>query len=132
MAGCVLRVSGENFDVDAFLNGTNLKPYQVYRAGDEVTPGSKTLGRFDDNGFKVDVSDADDLPAQIEDALAFLRAHQSDLRKLAEYNADAQLDFGISRKNPEEFPAQYDSLPVELLRLSGNSEISICLSHYFF
>ena len=132
MAGCVLRVSGEKFDVAAFLNETDLQPYQVYRAGEEVWPGAKKTRHFDDNGFKVDVSDADDLPAQIEDALAFLRAHESDLRKLAGYNATAELDFGISRKNPAEFPAQYDSLPVELLRLSGELAVSICLSHYFF
>ncbi len=131
MAGCVLRVSGDDFDVGAFLGETNLQPYQVYRVGEEVIPGAKKLGRFDDNGFKVDVSDADDLPAQIEDSLAFLRAHESDLRKLAGFNADAQLDFGIGRKNPNEFPAQYDLLPVELLRLSGELAVSICLSHYF-
>ena len=132
MAGCVLRVSGDDFDVGVFLEERNLQPYQVYRTDDEVRPDAKKVRHFDDNGFKVDVSDADDLSVQIGDAIIFLRAHQSDLRKLSEYNADAQLDFGVGRKNPDEFPAQYDWLPIKLLRLSSELEISICLSHYFF
>ena len=132
MAGCVLHAGGADFDAAIFLAGTTLRPYRVFRAGEEILPGAKAARRFDEDGFKVEVSDADGLPAQIEEAIAFLRAHQGDLQKLAgQMGVKAVLDFGISRQDPGAFPAQYDSLPADLLSLSGGLGLSICLSHYF-
>lgn len=132
MAGCILHVDGENFDTHAFLSQTSLQPYDVYRAGDAVIPGAKKERYFDKNGFKIDVSEADDFDQQIEDTLVFLDKHREDLQLLVRLNIDAQLDFGISRKNPDDFPIQSDFLPPSLLILAGNLDIGICLTHYFF
>lgn len=132
MADCILRVGGENFDTHEFLSQTSLQPYKVFRAGDAVIPGAKKERYFDENGFNITVSEADDFSGQIEETLTFLRVHNDDLQLLAQLNVDAQLDFGIGRKNPDEFPMQSDFLPPSLLILAGDLNIGICLTHYFF
>lgn len=132
MAGCILRVDGENFDTDGFLSQTSLQPYRVFRAGDAVNPRAKKKRYFDENGFKIYASESDDFSSQIEETLTFLRVYHDDLQLLARLDVDAQLDFGIGRKSPDEFPMQSDFLPPSLLILAGNLNIGICLTHYFF
>ena len=34
MASCILRVSGENFGMDAFTRDSTLNPYQVHHRGE--------------------------------------------------------------------------------------------------
>jgi len=77
-AGCVLHVRGEEFDVDAFLAESTLRPYQVHRRGD---PRRYHGGRHDDSGFSLDVSDIDgDLHGQVADAMRLLAEWEPELQ----------------------------------------------------
>lgn len=131
MPDCILRVSGKDFSAAEFVSRTQLGPYRVYQAGDEIIPGVSRR-RFVSNGFKVLVSEADGkLPLQIKDAIAFLRRHSADLQQLAAYpDVTRYLDFGIDGYNFDEVPIQSSYLPAELLLLCGTLGIDVELSRY--
>ena len=57
MPSCILRVSGENFDVDAFIRDSILNPYQVHYCG-EIRRESEI---YSNSGMSIGVSNADDL-----------------------------------------------------------------------
>jgi hypothetical protein len=125
MPGCVLHVRGEDFDADAFLAGSTLRPYRVHHRGEPSRSGS-----YPHSGFSLVVSDADgDLKAEIADAIHFLSAHEAELLRLKEFAdvSDLRLDFGLYRR---EVVAQFDYLPPQLLALAGRCGIGIELSQY--
>src|SRR5262249_7512365 len=85
-------------------------------------------------GFKCDVSDArGDLARQVQDAIEFLTRYFEDLRQLGHEDSIQVkcLSFGYHFRpdNIEAF-VQSDSLPVALLKLCADLEISIELSLY--
>ena len=125
MPGCVLHVSGEDFDVDAFLGGSALQPYRVHHRGERNR--SET---YPDSGFSVNVSDVDgDLKAEIADAIDFLSAHEAELLRLRGFAgvSDIRLDFGYYRR---EVVGQFDYLPPALIASAGRCGIGIELSLY--
>ena len=69
------------------------------------------------------------LPPQIEDALVFLRTHESELARLQQFPAvtDLRLDFAYERRQT---PFQCDTLPHQLLLAAGSLGISIEMSLY--
>lgn len=126
MPGCVLRVSGDEFQVDAFLADSNLQPYDVHHRG-EIRSRSR---RHTDSGFRLDVSSADgNLAVEVSDALAFLTTHAAELQRLRDFPGvtDVRLDFGHYRRD---VVAQFDYLPPDLLARAGNLGIGIELSLY--
>lgn len=126
MPGCILHVTGEAFDVDAFLAGSSLNPYWVHHRG-EPSRRSRT---FENSGFRADVSSVSgDLKAQAADALTFLTTHEAELQRVRRFLGvtDAWLDFGYYFR---EGPAQFDFLPPDLLARAGNLGIGIKLSLY--
>jgi hypothetical protein len=130
---CVLRVAGEEFDPDAHLRGSSLKPYEVYHRGEQLAPvGKRAQLRHEEGGFKYDVSDAVSLADQVRDATEFLKLHGDALAQLAcDPTVRArQLDFGYECRLSERVVVQGEYLPPEFLRLAGSLEISIALSLY--
>lgn len=127
--GCVLRVTGVDLDPSLVLDGTTLQPYDRYRAGDLQTVGSRKGQPWEHGGFKLLVSDADDLKEEIRDATDFLRRNFDSLRIVmsAKTVESARLDFGYFRRP---VVAQFDYLPPGLLRLAGDLGIGIELSLY--
>jgi hypothetical protein len=128
---CVLRAAGPAFDVDAFLRDSSLKVDAVYRRGESRTSG-KTGGRVAVNsGFNACASDAgiNDLGGQVREAVEFLQRHEAELRRLRAFpGADlVALDFGIQWRD---VAAQSDTFPAALLRLAGNLDIGLTVSHY--
>lgn len=128
----VLRVSGVNFDVDAFLIGCDLPICAVKRRGEPVFPNTQPNGRrYDQSGVHVVVSDAesDEFPRQVQETLAFLKQHTVQIRRLCEFPgvASASIDFGVARRD---VAVQCDTLPAELLRLAGTLGLDIELSQY--
>src|SRR5688500_18902997 len=106
MAGCVLRVSGKAFAADAFLAGSSLVACKVWHEGE---PGPLRRPASATSGFNVLVSDSDDLPEQVLEAIAFLRHHRADLARLATATAvDGVMDFGVPQR---EVAAQFDRFP---------------------
>lgn len=137
MPGCVLRVHGPDFDPRDFLASIKLTPYAVFRRGDPRFPNfpNPEYRVHTSGGFQCDVSgdDGHDLRAQIDDAIAFLKQHRRDLRKLKREPAieGKWLDFGyFCRLHPETVWMQREFLPIELLRLCAELEIEIGLSLY--
>jgi len=125
MPGCVLRVSGAEFDVDAFLAHSTLLPYRVHRKGDL---GHRSR-RFTNSGLSLDVSSADALAAEITDAITFLSEHEAELQRLRDFHGVTNicLDFGHYLRD---VAAQFDYLPPDLLFRAGSLGIGIELSLY--
>jgi hypothetical protein len=108
---CVLRVSAPG--ATAVAERLTLKPYRV--DGDTVH-------------YDVSAADFDRLGDQIEDAIAFLREHQSDIGTLMALPSSAGwLDFGVSNRH---LPAQFGRLSPELVCLAGKAGLGLELSLY--
>ncbi len=126
--GCIFRVGGVDFDVDACLRECKLSPYSVYRKGEAHGKSGRIRQH---SGFGVSVSEGewDDLRAQIADAITFLKANAEELRKLMDFpGIDGRtLDFPVEDRD---VGVQCDIFPAELLRLARNLEIDIEISRY--
>jgi hypothetical protein len=130
---CVLRVSGERFDPDAFLASSTFVPTKVFHRGDSSALRSR--GPSKASGFVVPVSDRSwaDLQGQIDDGVAFLRTNKAELLRLASDTTveDVRLDFPMSlRLDGENVMAQFDYLPPALIAEAGPLKIGIELSLY--
>ena len=127
MPGCVLRVSGDCFQPQGFLDDSDLVPWNVFRKGERKAEKRS----WDSSGFTVVVSEAsgDDLAQQIQDAIEFLRMHKEEVARLmrSEGLDYVQLDFGVNRKNGF---LQSSYLPPELLALAGALGLGVEISIY--
>src|SRR5205823_6710754 len=99
----VIRVYGTDFDVDAFLSHCALPVCAVKHRGEPVFSGSQPDGRrHGASGVHVLASEADfnEFPAQVNDAIAFLRGNDVELRRLRTFAGveTATLDFRIERR----------------------------------
>jgi hypothetical protein len=127
MPGCVLHASNGDFDVDAFLRASTLKPYRVFHRGE---PAACPKGsNHEDSGFCVDVSTATDLRIEVNDAIQFIQEHEAELLRLAQALPPESvcLDFGHYQRD---VAVQVDRLPPALLRLAVMLGIGITLSMY--
>ncbi|MBZ9713144.1 hypothetical protein [Deinococcus multiflagellatus] len=140
---CILRVWGD-FDVTAFLAGTNLTPHHVWREG-EPQRFPDRIAR--DSGFLLAASPADfcQPEQQIEDVIAFLQTHHASLLTLNELltvtdpewdHTYAELDFGIEDRVGtlnewgHEIVHQGDRFPPILIRLAGQLGLGLTVSRY--
>lgn len=108
---CVLRISTPS--VEVAVSGMALKPYRI------------------ENGaahFNVSEASFGDLAAQVNDAIAFLRANRAELSLMtSEHGASGVLDFAIEWRD---VAVQYESFPADLVRAAGNLGLALELSHY--
>ena len=127
MPGCVLRVSGSAFDVDKFLEESDLEPTVVYRKGQRRRPASR--GTQTASGFNLTVSDSDDVREQVKEALKFLKGNREELLRLLRFKGvkGATLDFSSLQR---EFLTRSIHLPTELLSAAGAYGIDIEVSFY--
>ena len=126
MPGCVLRVLGGSFDVDAFLAHSTLEPYEVHRRGE----ARRKTEVFTDSGFCIDVSEVNGkISDEVIDAIQFLSTHTLELHRLQQFPGvtELTLDFGYYARR---VLAQYDYLPPALLIRAGSLGIGIKLSLY--
>src|SRR5262245_19504437 len=98
--GCVLRVWGDEFEIDELLSRLSISPCHIRRKGLPMFgPQSKIA---EHSGFNVATSDASecDLPAQIKDTVAFFRLHKEDLANIMSFPgiAGAMLDFSVESR----------------------------------
>lgn len=135
MPGCVLRVVGEFFDPDAFLQGAILDAYMVWHRGQAMAEiGPRASQVWECSGFCCHVSEVDgDLRGQLRDAEAFLRRFQNDLAHLATLPTvnECRLDFGFDcRLGDDHVAVQGEYLPVSFLQLAGQLNVAVALSIY--
>lgn len=126
MPGCVFRVKGEHFQVDEFLEDSDLQPYRVLHEGELIC----RLERAAFSEFHVDVSFANaDPQKEIADAIAFLTENEAEIRRLSAFPGVVSmcLDFGYYCR---EVSHQIDYLPPELIEIAGRLGLGIQLSHF--
>src|SRR5687768_12833110 len=96
----VLRASGPDFDVKAFVADCDWDVSKVYRRGEALLPKTQPDGRkHEESGLNVVVSEAGfhEFRQQIEDAIEFLKDNAFEVRKLVAFPGVMRvvLDFGI-------------------------------------
>lgn len=129
---CILRIGGQNFDVDLFAKTSSLVADSVWRKGERRFPNSKRILTVNDSsGVRITASDADmdEFAVQVENAIAFIRENETNLRALTALPGVefAIFDFGLEIRPPGW--ASFD-FPPELLSLAGGVGTSICVSVY--
>jgi hypothetical protein len=117
----VLRVTGQDFDVDEFVARSTLRALRVFRRGEPRFPGSHThLKQSEKSGMNVLASDADfdEFTRQVAEATAFLLAEAEELRRLVNFPGVEMvtLDFGIDRRDEV---VRSDHFPADLVRVAG-------------
>jgi len=127
----VLRASGENFDVDAFVAGCAWELDAIWRRGEPVfktRPDGHTRVRSGLN-YAVSVATFHEFAEQIEDAIAFLKEDGEEVRRLVAFDGveGVVIDFGVAWCD---VVAQSEEFPAQLVRLAGVCGISLGLSHY--
>lgn len=101
-----------------------------------AAPGLKTVldqvsirpCRAEEEWANFVVSDAgfDDLAAQIDDAIAFLKGRTEDVARLMDLpSAEGWLDFGVADRNR---PSRSNAFPPELVCLAGKAGIGLEVS----
>jgi hypothetical protein len=128
-----LRVSGANFDVDAFLRESNITPAVVFRRGQPKFPASHANGRrLDHSAMNIGVSDAEfgNIEQQTQETLQFLVANLVELERLRTYPGvdGLELDFAVNG-NDDAFVESYRFAP-ELLDQIARLGITLCVSRY--
>ncbi len=123
----MFRVAGKQFAVDIFLQLVRLKPSMIWRLEETSYKGRP----IESSGFALVASEAafDDVWQQIDDVIAFLKHHETDLALINTFPGveECLLDFGIENRDVAH---QADYFPAELLRLAGNLNIGLSISRY--
>jgi hypothetical protein len=98
----VLRVSGDNFDIEDLLSHIKLVPCATFRKGQPKPSLKSQIANH--TGFNIVTSDVSlcDLPAQISDTITFLINHNDDLSFITSFPGvtGATLDFGFWHSTP--------------------------------
>jgi hypothetical protein len=128
----LLRASGTDFDVDAFLADSSFIAKVVYRKGEPRYPANDPEGRKNDrSGINIEVSgvDFDNVELQFKEAFYFMRDHADELSRLRDFDGveDLCIDFGA-----EIHPPGYSSFrfPFPLLGMAGKFNVDLELSVY--
>ena len=129
---CVLRISGEVFDVDDFLKSSPLKALIVVHRGDARGQGASAVGvRHERSGMNISVitREFSDLSGQIEDAIQFLSDNTQELQRLRDFPGveKIELDFPIEDRA---VVFQSDVFRPQLLKPMGDLSIGLVVSRY--
>lgn len=127
--GCVLRVYGEDLDIDALLSSVNLIAVATWKAGQERI----LKGRFhSDAGANFVASDADmeDFPLVIAETESFLARNYAELCKLtsAPGVTGAVLDVAVATRPG--LVTQASNFSIALLQRMAHLNLSLSVSHY--
>ncbi len=128
---CVLRASGDDFDVDGFLAESNFEPCAVYHKGEQKHPLKKD-NLVASSGFTLDVSEAgfDEFNQQVQDATRFISENHIELARLKSYPGikSISLDFGVN--NNFDAAAKFLRFPQELIQKVATLNIGLDISLY--
>jgi hypothetical protein len=132
---CILTIRGLNFDVDAFIEKSKLRPYKKSYKGQPKFKTKPDGEKLSHSLLAIETSKAefDNLNKQIADTIRYLKRNKDKLSQIAltkgiDY---AVLDFGIDlRIDRKKVLYQSDKFPSELLKIAGDLGIDIELSIY--
>ncbi|WP_163341186.1 DUF4279 domain-containing protein [Desulfopila sp. IMCC35008] len=128
---CVLRVWGNEFDVDSITLEPELEAIKVWRKGQPKFNSNPNSRLNETSGLSIELSSSDfsEIEKQINEAISFCKSHQKVLTKLVSHQGvdGAVADFGA-----EIYPPGWCSFyfEPELLKILGNIGISLGLSVY--
>lgn len=127
--GCVLRVFGENLDIDGLVQSQKLMPLVTWRKGQERI----LKGQFHiDSGANFDVSDVEDedFSLQISDVKVYLTENSDEIIKLVSFSGveEATLDFSVSTRRG--FATQTSFFPSTFLQQVAKLGLGLAVSHY--
>ena len=129
MPTCILRVSGSTAKVRKFLATASIQPARIFWQGDPGVPRSR--GPIKSSGFNIELSGADGIAAQAEQAARFIRKHKQDLLLIRSLGfAAATIDFGLHDQATEDRPWPCYRIPRPLIELASEIGCSIELSFY--
>ena len=131
--GCVLRISGDKFNVEKFIQNSKLKPNLIFHKNQPINKLKPKGKKYKSSGLSISTSNADfdNFDIQIKDTIKYLKKNFKNLADIKKDKTITEfvLDFGItSRISKGNTFTQSDTFPAELLKLSGNLDIDICLS----
>jgi hypothetical protein len=128
LSGCYLRISGRDLDGPSLADALRLPVEESWRRGD---PRSATRAHRS-GGLRLQVSahDGDHVPAQIQDALAFLTLHRGILAELEGRGDVDSLLLDFSWNIPTGGTVQWNRWPPELCLLCGELGIAIEATAY--
>lgn len=127
---CVLRVWGNDLDIDALLEMIKIEAYRVWHKGDPVSSkAALPIQTYSGACFTVSDAKFHEFEHQVEDAISFLERSAGDISFIAAFPGveGAAIDFGIELR---QVFVHCDYLPPKLLALAGPLGIGIELSHY--
>jgi len=126
---CILRVAGEDLDIDTLLQGSPLSPDRVWRKG-EVRNGKGELHDNSGATFLASGADLEQFNQQVEDATLFLELHSTAISSIAAFPGVewVVLDFGIELRDT--FLVHSAHLPSRFLKAVASTGIGVELSHY--
>lgn len=129
---CVLRISGENLDIDNFVKKTQMSGFDIWHKGDAL--GLSAHKKKKSSGASIITSDSDfhDIKGQIEDTVRFLINYKNNLKIIASTdNIDhAIIDFGIDSITNENQLTQTFRFPKDLIKLCAELHLEIEVSIY--
>ncbi len=132
MPGCVLRISGDEFDLDALLASIDVSPCHVQRKGAPRFESGRSIAEY--TGFNIDVSkdDGNDLAHQVRDATQFLATSRTAIQRAVNYPGveHAELDFCVNCRLGNGVAVQNNSLSSDLLKLAGDLGVDVNVSIY--
>ena len=129
---CVLSIIGENFDVDAFVNESKIRGFNVGYKGDPINKVNKRTRTFSLASITTSNADFDNIKDQIEETIEFLVKYKSSLIHIANTPGIecATIDFGVESIIDKNHLTQSFNFPIELIKVCADLGIEIELSIY--
>jgi len=132
---CVLRIIGQDLDVDAFILKSKLKSSRKGYKGEVVSPPKRKIRKLKYSWVSITTSDAsfNAFKKQIKDTWQYLKKNKEKLAVISETKGIqyAVLDFGIYLKMDKELVRyQTKYFPEEFVKLCGELGLGIELSIY--
>ena len=128
---CILRISGDNLDIDSLLSAVDMRPDRCWRRGEPRWKSKPERASHEFSGVTFVASDADfsEFDLQVTEVSRFLEDYAEAISVMVNYEGveGAQLDFGIEFRD---VAIHGDFLPNAFLRLAATSGVDVLLSHY--
>ncbi|QEK50837.1 hypothetical protein FYC62_03490 [Pedobacter aquae] len=125
---CILSILGENFDVDQFVNKTNIS-FSIRHRGDIISGTSPIVRKSKFSMASISTSEKNycNITNQIEETLDFLIKHKKKLQIINTFPSIdfATVNFGIDSTIDEEHLTQSFYFPLELIKICAELGISI-------
>jgi len=129
---CVLRITGADFDVDAFIDKIGMPVYAKTYKGEPIYKSSSKVATMSSTRIIVSEADFDDPEQQIDEAVKFLVKHKDNLKFIATTKEIefATIDFGINSNLDDDHLIQSIYFTQPLIKVCAELKITIELSIY--